>query len=123
MTLGDKIRLLRTEKKVSLRKLSDITGLSKSTLSDIENNKSKKPTVYTIERIATALEIPISELFQVDQQDTESDEAVEKNNSEKNKNSSEVFLRSVARAKERPREIQERISAFIDLVLEQEDKK
>ena len=45
MTLGDKIRLLRTEKKVSIRKLSDLTGLSKSTLSDIENNKSKKPKI------------------------------------------------------------------------------
>ena len=70
MTLGDKIRLLRTEKKVSIRKLSDLTGLSKSTLSDIENNKSKKPTVDTIERVARALEIPISELFDEEQKIT-----------------------------------------------------
>jgi transcriptional regulator with XRE-family HTH domain len=123
MTLGDKIRLLRTEKKVSIRKLSDLTGLSKSTLSDIENNKSKKPTVDTIERVARALEIPISELFDEEEKITGSGAIGEKHDNDERVNSSHVFLRSVARAKERPKEIQDRIAAFIDLVLEQEDKK
>jgi transcriptional regulator with XRE-family HTH domain len=123
MTLGEKIRLLRAEKKISIRKLSDMTGLSKSTLSDIENNKSKKPTVDTIERVAKALEIPISELFQGDVQNTETDDTVENNFNDKLEKPSEVFLRSVARAKGRPIEIQERIADFINLILEQEDKK
>jgi len=123
MTIGDKIRLLRKEKKISIRMLSELTGLSKSTLSDIENNKSKKPTVDTISRVAKALEIPISELLEEDLQDTESNEPADNNNIDKNSITSDVFLRSVARAKERPKEIQDRIAAFIDLVLAQEDQK
>ncbi|HHT63798.1 MAG: helix-turn-helix transcriptional regulator [Thermoanaerobacteraceae bacterium] len=119
MTIGDKIRLLRTEKKISIRKMADITGLSKSTLSDIENNKSKKPTIDTIGRIAKALEVPISELL------SESDPQAEEQNEnigDVNTNQSEIFLRSVARAKERPKETQERIAAFINLLLDQEEK-
>jgi transcriptional regulator with XRE-family HTH domain len=118
MTLGDKIRLLRNEKKVSIRKLSELTGLSKSTLSDIENNKSKKPTVDTIERIARTLEIPITELFDVEDHDG----AAEKNDQTSVDKTSDVFLRSVARAKERPKHIQDKIADFINLVLEQEEK-
>jgi transcriptional regulator with XRE-family HTH domain len=119
MIIGDKIRLLRTERKISIRKMADITGLSKSTLSDIENNKSKKPTIDTIGRIAKALDVPIAELFsESDPQDNEQNE----NSGEANMNQSDIFLRSVARAKERPKETQERIAAFIDLLLEQEEK-
>lgn len=123
MTLGEKIRLLRAEKKISIRKLSDLTGLSKSTLSDIENNKSKKPTVDTIERVAKALEIPITELFDKENQNTKPDSENELTNNNEKEIASDVFLRSVARAKERPKEIQDKIAAFIELVLEQEDKK
>lgn len=116
MIIGDKIRLLRTERRISIRKMADITGLSKSTLSDIENNKSKKPTIDTVGRIAKALDVPIAELL------SESDPQVEERNEETKTNQSEIFLRSVARAKERPKETQERIAAFIDLLLEQEDE-
>ncbi len=119
MTIGDKIRLLRTEKKISIRKMAEITGLSKSTLSDIENNKSKKPTVDTIGRIAKALGVPISELF--DESSPQFEEQLE-NNVDNKSNQSEVFLRSVARAKERPKETQEKIASFINLLLEHEEK-
>lgn len=122
MTIGDKVRLLRMKKKISIRKLAEITGLSKSTLSDIENNKSKKPTVDTISKIAQALQIPISELFsetslQVDEQNV----LGEKVNEGEKTNHSSVFLRSVARAKKHPKEVQDRIAAFIDLILDQEE--
>ena len=123
MTLGDKIKLLRNERKVSIRKLSDLTGLSKSTLSDIENNKSKKPTVDTIQRIAQVLDVSISELFIQDDQNIEISLDGEKPRGGKNTSkTSDVFLRSVARAKERPKETQERIAEFINLILEQEDQ-
>lgn len=123
MTLGDKIRLLRNEKKVSIRKLSELTGLSKSTLSDIENNKSKKPTVDTIGRVAKVLGIPISELFDEAQQFTDTNTAAVQDGNNANSNLSAVFLRSVARAKERPIHVQNKIAEFINLVLDQEDKK
>ncbi len=122
MTIGDKVRLLRMEKKISIRKLAEITGLSKSTLSDIENNKSKKPTVDTIGKIAQALQIPISELFsETSLQVDEPNVLGEKINEGEKTNQSSVFLRSVARAKERPKEVQDRIAAFIDLILDQEE--
>lgn len=122
MTIGDKVRLLRMEKKISIRKLAEITGLSKSTLSDIENNKSKKPTVDTIGKIAQALQIPISELFsETSLQVDEPNVLGEKVNEGEKTNQSSVFLRSVARAKERPKEVQDRIAAFIDLILDQEE--
>lgn len=123
MTIGDKIRLLRTEKKISIRKMAEITGLSKSTLSDIENNKSKKPTVDTVGKIANALEVPISELFE--DTNLQGQEPIKQNTNNEvlnDKDLSDVFLRSVARAKSRPKEIQERIAGFIDLILDQEDK-
>lgn len=123
MTIGDKIRLFRTEKKISIRKMAEITGLSKSTLSDIENNKSKKPTVDTVGKIANALEVPISELFE--DTNLQGEESVKQNTTKEELNEkdlSDVFLRSVARAKNRPKEVQERIAGFIDLILDQEDK-
>lgn len=122
MAIGDKIRLLRKENRISIRMLSELTGLSKSTLSDIENNNSKKPTVDTVGRIAKALGVPISELLEERPQSADAGAAAE-DNADKNTGASEIFLRSVARAKERPKEVQERIAAFIELILEQEDQK
>jgi len=59
MTVGEKLKLLRTDHNKSLRQLSEITGLSKSTLSDIENNR-KNPSLDTIEKIAKAFQISSS---------------------------------------------------------------
>lgn len=62
MTLGERIRTLRREKGYSILKLKELTGLSKSTISEIENNKSS-PTAKTLETIAKALNVSIFELF------------------------------------------------------------
>lgn len=51
------------EKDMSLVSLSEKTGIEKGNLSAIANNK-KNPTVETLSKIASALEISVTELFE-----------------------------------------------------------
>lgn len=55
----------RNNKKVTLIKLSKITGISKSTLNNIENEKVS-PTIAELEAIAKALNMKITDLFDSD---------------------------------------------------------
>ena len=55
----------RNNKKVTLVKLSKITGISKSTLNNIENEKVS-PTIAELEAIAKALGMKIMDLFDSD---------------------------------------------------------
>lgn len=62
MTLGENIRSIRNEKGLSILELKEKTGLSKSTISELENDKSS-PTAATLEKIANALKVPVSDFF------------------------------------------------------------
>lgn len=55
----------RNNKKVTLVKLSKMTGISKSTLNNIENEKVS-PTITELEAIAKALGMKITDLFDSD---------------------------------------------------------
>ena len=55
----------RNNKKVTLVKLSEMTGISKSTLNNIENEKVS-PTIAELEAIAKALNMKITDLFDSD---------------------------------------------------------
>jgi transcriptional regulator with XRE-family HTH domain len=55
----------RNNKKVTLVKLSKMTGISKSTLNNIENEKVS-PTIAELEAIAKALGMKITDLFDSD---------------------------------------------------------
>ncbi|MDY3038715.1 MAG: helix-turn-helix transcriptional regulator [Roseburia inulinivorans] len=55
----------RNNKKVTLVKLSKMTGISKSTLNNIENEKVY-PTIAELEAIAKALRMKITDLFDSD---------------------------------------------------------
>lgn len=55
----------RNSKKVTLVKLSKMTGISKSTLNNIENEKVS-PTITELEAIAKALNMKITDLFDSD---------------------------------------------------------
>ena len=57
-SISDRIRKWRLEKKWSLDKLADITGLSKSYLSQIENNE-KNPPIGTLTKIAFGLGVDV----------------------------------------------------------------
>lgn len=65
MTIGEKIRYIRTSKKLSAEKLAKSAGLGQSTISEIELGK-KSPTIVTLEKICSALNITLVELFSSD---------------------------------------------------------
>lgn len=58
----EKIKLIRNEKEISTYELSKLTGIPQSTISKIENGK-RKFDADSIEKIAEALEVPISIFF------------------------------------------------------------
>jgi len=62
MDLGKTIKRIRKLKDISQKELSESSGITQAYLSLIEGNK-KEPTVTTLDRIATALGIPISVLL------------------------------------------------------------
>lgn len=63
MSIGEKVRKIRKEKGLSIMDLKEKTGLSKSTISDLENNKSS-PTIDTLQKIADALGVDVRDFFE-----------------------------------------------------------
>lgn len=57
----------REERRMTLRELSERSGLSKSTLQRIECSK-RSPTLQQLDRIAKALNINITQLFTWDKE-------------------------------------------------------
>lgn len=57
------IRNIRKSKKISLRKLSDMTGISRAYLYDLESNRRFNPTMFILQKIAEVLEVDIKDLF------------------------------------------------------------
>lgn len=60
--LSENLKEIRKKNSISLRKLSSISGVSKTTISDIENNKIN-PSIETTKKLAEALKIPIKQLI------------------------------------------------------------
>lgn len=52
----------RTTKNLTLKQLEELSGISKTSLNDIENAKLS-PTLYQLEQIAKALDMKITDLF------------------------------------------------------------
>ena len=61
--VGQRIKSLRGEKGLSLRDLAEKSGLSANTISLIENEKNS-PTLSTLQCLAQALNVPITDFFQ-----------------------------------------------------------
>ena len=55
--LGDKIRALRKQKKLSLEQLADLADSSKSYIWELENKDDPKPSADKIGKIAVVLEV------------------------------------------------------------------
>lgn len=55
--LGDKIRVLRKQKKLSLEQLAEVTDSSKSYIWELENKDDPKPSAEKIGKIAAILEV------------------------------------------------------------------
>lgn len=60
--LGQTIRSLRLEKKISQEKFADMCGLHRTYVSDVELGK-RNVSLENIERMSDALDIKMSELF------------------------------------------------------------
>lgn len=56
------LKIIREEKRLSLDKLAQLTGISKSMLGQIENGKSN-PTITTLSKIAYGLNIQVTSLI------------------------------------------------------------
>ena len=62
MTIGQRIREKRHEKKLTLKELAETTGLSLTYLSDVERDRTR-PSVKTLMRIAEKLEVTTTDLI------------------------------------------------------------
>jgi len=62
MIIGDRLRALREEKKLSQGDIEERTGLIRCYVSRVENNHTV-PSLDTIEKFARALEVPLYQLF------------------------------------------------------------
>ena len=62
MSVGDKLRALRKQNKLTLKELSEKTSLSISFISDIEN-KRRNPSIDNLKILANALNVSVSELL------------------------------------------------------------
>jgi transcriptional regulator with XRE-family HTH domain len=62
MIIGDRLRALREDKKLSQGDIEKRTGLLRCYISRVENGHTV-PAIETLEKMARALEIPIYQLF------------------------------------------------------------
>jgi XRE family transcriptional regulator, regulator of sulfur utilization len=60
--VGERLRQLRTERKISVRKLAELTDFSASFISQVENGQAS-PSIGSLERIATAVGVTLGEFF------------------------------------------------------------
>jgi transcriptional regulator with XRE-family HTH domain len=65
VNVGKRLRELRGERRISIRSLAEQSGLNVNTLSLIENGKTS-PSVSTLQRLAAALEVPITAFFETE---------------------------------------------------------
>ena len=63
--IGTEIKKQREKKGFSLKKLSELSGVSDSIISDIEIGKVKNPGIMTVLKISKGLEVDIAELTNV----------------------------------------------------------
>ena len=63
LSVGEKIKLLRERNKLTQQELSEKTNMSRTRISEIERGRVNMK-LSTLETVANALEVHISELFQ-----------------------------------------------------------
>lgn len=67
MTVGEAVvrRILELceERKISLNKLADMSGVTQSTLNNIVSGRNKSTTVSTVKKLCDGLDITVDEFF------------------------------------------------------------
>ncbi|HEV3272828.1 MAG TPA: helix-turn-helix transcriptional regulator [Candidatus Methylacidiphilales bacterium] len=61
--VGSRIRSLRLERRMTLPALADKAGLSKGLLSKLENAETPNPSLETLQKIAEALKVTLSDIL------------------------------------------------------------
>lgn len=61
--IGQRIRNYRTQQKLSQEKLAELSGCHPTYIGQVERGE-KNPTLESIEKIASALNVPLSKLFE-----------------------------------------------------------
>ncbi|MFW9087681.1 helix-turn-helix domain-containing protein [Pseudomonas sp. P2758] len=64
--LGEKLRELRKQRGLTLEKLSDMAGLSKSYLWELENRESQRPSAEKLTALADVLGVATQYFFEED---------------------------------------------------------
>jgi len=72
-SLGEKIRRLRKEQKLTLDKLAELSGSSKSYIWELENKNPPRPSAEKLTKIAEVLGVTIEYLLDEKQAITEED--------------------------------------------------
>ena len=62
MVIGDRLRLLREQKKLSQGDIEKRTGLMRCYISRVENGHTV-PAIETLEKLARAMEVPLYQIF------------------------------------------------------------
>lgn len=61
--MGYKIREVREAKKMTQKELAEASGISRTTISQLENGTSRITTTQTLSKIAKALGVSVDKLF------------------------------------------------------------
>ncbi|WP_430790935.1 helix-turn-helix domain-containing protein [Virgibacillus flavescens] len=65
--IGEKIKQLRQDKKMSISELAEKAGVAKSYLSSIERNLQSNPSIQFIEKIGVVLGVSVNDIIREDQ--------------------------------------------------------
>ncbi|TLS49379.1 helix-turn-helix domain-containing protein [Paenibacillus antri] len=68
-SIGNRIKAIRTQKRLSLSELAEAAGVAKSYLSNVERDIQSNPSIQFIEKMAATLKVPINSLLFGEQED------------------------------------------------------
>ncbi|WP_075980091.1 helix-turn-helix domain-containing protein [Bacillus massilinigeriensis] len=73
--IGERVKKLRLQKKLSITELADQAGVAKSYLSSLERNLQTNPSIQFLEKIAMVLKVPVDQIIheQPDKEDLDSE--------------------------------------------------
>lgn len=118
MKIGDKVKALRKQNRMSLRALAEATGLSKTTLGDLESG-NKNPSLETVEKIAGAFGLSVAELLQETTDPNDLIDSARNSGSELlvGLSKSGDLLNALYRAKDAPKEKMDEMARFLDALM------
>ena len=61
--MGYRIKEIREQKKMSQEELSQKSGVSRTTISNLENNVDRTTMISTLQKLARALDVTVDQIF------------------------------------------------------------